>query len=292
MVKVALCVIGRGENSYAVEFVEYYKKIGFEKIFIYDNNYNGEEHFEDVLSPFINDGFVEIVNWRNRKGQAQAEAYMDCYEKHGGEYDWMAFFDFDEFLTFNEEKGIHTVSDWLSMDAFKESQMVRVNWMLYGDCGQLTRKEGGVLERFTTPLPRNFSSNNKPGKFITFDNWYVKCLVRGRLPELKWNKGVHVPSTKLTCVTDAEGNAVKSTSDMMDYKYGVAWLRHFTTKSLEEYIDVKVKRGGFPDNGFGKGSDYFKRNDYFHTYYVYNRDTIVNHFLNIIEEEKKKRSQK
>jgi hypothetical protein len=56
--KVALCVIGRLENQYAVEYVEYYKSLGFDKIFIYDNNHDGEEHFEDVLQTYIDDGLV------------------------------------------------------------------------------------------------------------------------------------------------------------------------------------------------------------------------------------------
>lgn len=41
--KVSVCVIGRMENLYAVEFVEHYKSIGVDKIFIYDNNHNNEE---------------------------------------------------------------------------------------------------------------------------------------------------------------------------------------------------------------------------------------------------------
>ena len=45
--KVALCCIGRLENQYAVEFVEHYKKLGFDKIFVYDNNHSDEEYFED-----------------------------------------------------------------------------------------------------------------------------------------------------------------------------------------------------------------------------------------------------
>ena len=290
--KVTLCAIGRGENSYAVEFVEYYKKIGFSKIFIYDNNFNGEEHFEDVLSPFIDEGFVEIVDWRNRKGQAQAEAYMDCYAKHGNECDWMAFFDFDEFLTFNEDKGITTVDKWLSIEGFKDTQLIRINWMVYGDCGHLTREEGGVLERFTTPLPQNFSKNSKIDGFLTFDNWYVKCIVRGKLPEVKFERGVHVPSTKFDHVSIADGSKYSKSAFTSGPNYDVAWIRHFTTKSLEEYIDVKVKRGGFPDNVFGKGSEYFKRNDFFHIYYTYNRETIVNHFMDYISKEKQKRSKK
>lgn len=34
--KVALCCIGKLENRYSKEFVEYYKTIGFDKIFIYN----------------------------------------------------------------------------------------------------------------------------------------------------------------------------------------------------------------------------------------------------------------
>ena len=65
--KVALCCIGRLENQYAVEFVEWYKKIGFDKIFIYDNNHDGEEYFENVLQSYIDEGFVEITEYRGRQ---------------------------------------------------------------------------------------------------------------------------------------------------------------------------------------------------------------------------------
>ena len=59
--KVALCCIGRLENQYAIEFVEYYKQLGIDKIFIYDNNYDEEEHFEDVLQEYIDENIVEII---------------------------------------------------------------------------------------------------------------------------------------------------------------------------------------------------------------------------------------
>ena len=85
--KVALCCIGRLENRYAVEFVEFYGiHHGVDKIFVYDNNYDGEEHFEDVLQPYIDGGLVEIVDFRN-KSICQLEAYQDCYDRHGNEYD-------------------------------------------------------------------------------------------------------------------------------------------------------------------------------------------------------------
>ena len=43
MSKIALVAIGRRENLYAVEFVEHYQKLGFDNIYILDNNH--EEDF-------------------------------------------------------------------------------------------------------------------------------------------------------------------------------------------------------------------------------------------------------
>ena len=77
---IALCCIGRRENRYAREFVEHYQRLGFDKIYLCDNNRDGEEYFEDVLSPFIESGFVEILDYRNRSG-VQRDAYEDVYKK-------------------------------------------------------------------------------------------------------------------------------------------------------------------------------------------------------------------
>lgn len=64
--RTCLVAIGRRENLYAREFVEWYKKLGFDNIIIMDNNYDGEEHFEDVLQEYIDQGFVIIENYRNQ----------------------------------------------------------------------------------------------------------------------------------------------------------------------------------------------------------------------------------
>ena len=76
--KVALCVIGRMENRYAVEYVEHYKGLGFDKIFVYDNNFGDEEHFEEVLQPYVDEGFVEIVNFRDIAAGIVVGRYFCC----------------------------------------------------------------------------------------------------------------------------------------------------------------------------------------------------------------------
>ena len=51
--KICICSIGKNENLYAKEFVEHYKSIGIDKIFIYDNNDIQGESFETILSDYI-----------------------------------------------------------------------------------------------------------------------------------------------------------------------------------------------------------------------------------------------
>ena len=145
--EIALCCIGRRENRYAREFVSYYKSIGFDKIFICDNNHDGEEHFEDVLGDYIESGFVEVLDYRN-KGGYQGHAYTDVYKEYGKRYQWIAFFDFDEYLTIVDGSDIHQL-----MSRYDDFNCVLFNWMNYGDNGLLKDDGRDLLERFTEPLP-------------------------------------------------------------------------------------------------------------------------------------------
>ena len=145
--RIALVAIGRRENLYAVEFVEHYKKIGFDNIFILDNNHDGEEHFEEVLQPYVDDDFVKIIDYRNQVN-CQMRAYTEAYEKINKEYDWIAFYDFDEFLLVN---GMD-VKDWLSRFP-DDCQEVLVNWMCMTDSNLVHYDDRPLMDRFRTPMP-------------------------------------------------------------------------------------------------------------------------------------------
>jgi hypothetical protein len=160
--KTLLCCIGRLENDYIREFVEYYKILGVSNICLYDNNFDGEEDFRDVIGDDIESGFVILKDWRNKK-LAQLEAYNDCYATYGKEYDWVLFFDIDEFMFINSDRNI---SDYLSRNEFKDYDMIHVNWLIFGD-GGLTENDGKpLLLRITTPLDINHKTTyNFPDNF-------------------------------------------------------------------------------------------------------------------------------
>jgi len=129
--KVGLCIICKRENLYIQEFVNYYKKIGYNHIFIYDNNNVDEENFDTVLKKEIEENFVTIVDYRGRNNNHQLfEAYIDCYEKNNKNFDWLSFFDIDEFLELTNNTSIQELLD---NKRYKNCQNIKFNWLIYTD---------------------------------------------------------------------------------------------------------------------------------------------------------------
>lgn len=212
---VAICAIGRNENRYAPAFVAHYQKLGVKKIFLYDNGFSGEERLSDVLK----DANVEIIDWRNRQNE-QCQAYNDCYQRHGHEYAWIGFFDFDEMLNIGKRKSLPKL-----MDGYKDADAVLINWRIIRDNGEMLPPETCV-------------KYNRP------ESDHVKALVRGGLRgQLFGHQQPHIPTAQpLKCVNPS-GVKVKQ-EPLVKYDFAVMTLDHYTTRTAEEFLQ-KVKRG-FP----------------------------------------------
>lgn len=238
--KVALCCIAKMENDYIREFVDYYQKLGFDKLYLYDNNNLEGERFEELLEDYLLLGFVEIIDFRGKK-ICQLEAYQNCCDIHRLDYDWIAFFDCDEYLTFND--GTSNIHDFLNRNIFDSCQLIHVNWMTYGDNEMLDNDGRNVIERFKEPIkPLNFKKTINSGNF-SFNN-HIKTFVRGGV-SVHWDKSPHTPSDKYYRCCTCDGRFVENTP-FNSFDYHIAYLKHFTTKTIGEYVRIKMKRG-FPD---------------------------------------------
>lgn len=233
--KIALCAIGRLENRYAREFVEHYLSIGFDKIFIYDNNQGDEEHFEDVLIGYEN---VEIIDWRNRRGRTQREAYTDFYAREGANYQWIAFFDFDEFLTITDGRDIHKF-----MKDYDDADCLVVNWKNMTDSGLIRYEDKPLAERFTEALPDD--REDVCGNVI---NSHIKSIVRGGLTELQWAANPHIPSSPGLRIVNTDDEKVEQ-KPFQPILHSKAFLRHYSTKTIEEWLTIKKVRR-FPEPDF------------------------------------------
>ncbi len=222
--KILLCCIGRKENLYIRDYVEYYKNIGFTNICLYDNNYDGEEDFRDVISDYIDDGFVILKNYRNLSS-AQLDAYSECYSEYGGVYDWIAFMDIDEYITLVKH---NTIDKYLSQEKFNGFNLLKLNWMIYGDNDKVKYENKPVLERFTVPCDLNLNL------YYEFpQNYHIKSIVRGGLGYIRWQTP-HNPVI-YGCSCNNIGERIEDSAfSVMNYEE--AYIKHFTTKTAEEYL--------------------------------------------------------
>lgn len=251
--KILLCCIGRQENAYIREFVEYYKILGVDNICLYDNNRDGEEDFRDVIGDYIDNGFVILKDFRNKK-ICQFEAYDDCYKTYGNDYSWIMFFDIDEFMFIN---CCPTIKDYLSMPIFNEYDMIHINWLLFGDGGQIKNDGRGLLQRITEPLDLNMATSYKIP-----DTFHTKSIIRGGMEPPLWLATPHTPSNAIKCC-NSYGLPCEGASPFTPYDFRNAGLRHFTTKTAEEFAE-KVNRGfcdGNPTTKENMIKQFFQRNE-------------------------------
>ena len=235
--KIGLCTLCKDENLYIQEFIDYYKNLGYDHIFLYDNNDINGERPEDVIKKDIDEGFVSVINYRGDRDKPIFRIYIDCYEKNNKNYSWLSFFDIDEYLVL-KPKGIK-IKEALNNKRYKNCQNVKFNWVLYSDDEKLHYENKPVQERFTTPLFNNIL------------NQHVKTTVRGNLPTNYWVKATnpHTGENDYICCSSS-GKIISNKSPYnkpYDYEYG--YIKHYRTKSIEEYIK-KIKKGK-PDGEVG-----------------------------------------
>ena len=78
---IALCTMGKKENLYVKEFIDYYIKLGIDHIFIYDNNDpNTEKIIDKIESRYKNK--VTVYETSEKKITNQAGSFTDCYQNN------------------------------------------------------------------------------------------------------------------------------------------------------------------------------------------------------------------
>lgn len=134
-IKCVLVCIAKEEILYIQEFIDYYLKLGFYNIFIYDNSDNNE------LKPFSNEK-VKVLPFPGFKKQVLA--YNHFLSNYKNEYDYVAFLDVDEFLVLKQHRNIR---DFCLH--YIPSGALAINWYFFGNNGNTKYDPRPVLDRFT-----------------------------------------------------------------------------------------------------------------------------------------------
>lgn len=263
-IKVALCTMGKKENLYIKEYVDYYIKLGIDHIFIYDDNEPNTEKISDI----INDKYKNIVTiYENIKDtiKNQSMAFTTCYNNNKNNFNWFIMFDMDEYLYIIND----TLKNYLSNTIFNKCDFIKINWAFPKDNNLLHYDPRTLFDRFKGP-------------YIKSD--FVKSIIRGNISDLKyWVHSPFIsPQRNITC--NNEGKQIFydiMNFEILPFTSEKAFIIHYRFKSTEEFIN-KYKRGY--SNWFGSKIDDFlklKIEEYFQ------ENKITFEKINYIEKELK-----
>jgi len=245
-------VLKEKKNLYVREYVDYYKKIGIDKIFIYDNNEKNDEKFDLVLKDYIENGLVEIVDIRGKEAP-QFEAMEDCRKKNFKNYDWLLFYDMDEFLFL---RNFSNIKDFLKQKHFDKCQRIQLNWYIHTDNNLFYYDNRTLAQRFPE---KKFATNGK----ILILSKVVKSMLRGNIDVNI--TGVHNLNFNLIGCNgfgQIKKISLTQTKEPDNYYY---YIDHYWSKSTEEFVN-KVNRGDV-NQGFRNDKYNMERMYY---YFLYN----------------------
>jgi hypothetical protein len=130
--KVVLVCIAKDEDFYLDEWLEYNKKLGFDEIVMYENDWRC-----NIEKPFLRKIQMDGLN-------KQLEAYNDFIFNRKEDYNYAAFIDCDEFIVLRKHNNIKEF-----LEEYGNPKGIAINWHRYGSLGKLTRKSNSLLKTFT-----------------------------------------------------------------------------------------------------------------------------------------------
>ena len=146
-------------------------------------------------------------------------------------YTWLSYYDIDEFLELKPNNIL--IEEFLENERFKNCQNITINWIVYSDNELLKYENKSIVERFTKK-----SLDIGP-------NIHIKSTVRGNLSHNYW-KYSNTPNSSLESRIIACSSSGNKTNPIINFvsppDFTNAFLRHYTTKTVEEYIQ-KIKKG-------------------------------------------------
>ena len=216
---LAVCAIAKNEGPYFKEWIDWHRKMGVEKFYIYDNE--STDCTKEVLAPYIAEGIVDYCYFPGRK--RQLAAYDDCFEKHRTDARWIAVIDLDEFIVPVKDS---TIPEFLQK--LEDYSSVEINWLVYGSGGAKQREPGGVMERFR--------KHSRPDHIL---NRHVKSIVDPR--RVCSMIGCHEAARLEGKACDSHGNRITRGFRDREPQQDVIRINHYAVKSYEEFLQKRAR---------------------------------------------------
>ncbi|MCE3026004.1 glycosyltransferase family 2 protein [Salinicola sp. DM10] len=260
--KLAIAAIVKDEMDSLAEWVAYHRVIGADHFLIADNG--STDGTREWLMSLDQEAWLQHVDVATPpETPPQLVAYDKLMSICPPDVDLVCFIDADEYvMPMNEQSPEQDpkacLHRWLE-SRFQNSSVsaVVINWACFGSSGHKFRQEGLVIERFQMRAKKEFPPNH-----------HYKTILRRSAFSRMVNP--HHPEVISGDIVDANGEAF----DFYQFRNGsrkpglsqkVLWepvrINHYLTKSVEEFVLKKSRRGSAARVGYEKNRKYFESHD-------------------------------
>lgn len=226
---VAMCCVFKNEAKYLPEWIEFHKKQGVSKFYLYNNL--STDKWKETLAPYIDSGLVEVIDWPYESQKQsdwniiQCNSYLDCINRVKDKFTWCVFLDADEFI-FVVNGG--SLPEFLK--PYRRYPGVMVNWVMYGTSHLLRVPEGEKLVDnllWRAPIDyehnRNFKTIVRPKEVIGCENPHYFIYKNGNL------------------AVD-ENMCRKKNEEMITVSVNYLRINHYWSRDAEFFFKVKLPR--------------------------------------------------
>jgi hypothetical protein len=231
-ISTAICCITKNcPEAYMTEWALYHLSIGFDKLFLYNNNDKPLTLPEDkriIQIPF------------NIRDKPQMPAYHQYINTYRNNIDWTAFIDDDEYIVLKEHACIQEL-----LKGYSAYSGLGLPWRMFGSSGQDKRPSGGRICHFTSCAPVHYPPNN-----------HIKTIAK-----TEFISGMGCPHS---CVY-SKGWAVNLKQQRIDGPFtqacpeDVAYIHHYFTGSREDWQERRARPR--PDSGTMRSWEEFDLTD-------------------------------
>lgn len=217
--KTAICAIIKNEHKYLKEWLDYHFSIGFNEVYLYED-YGSLSHsaitseYENVhLDKYDEEMMKEekkIIEFGSYRQKILFEWFID---KHKIDIDWTLFIDVDEYLTFEGDYDL----DWF-FDRYSEYSAIRLMCKTYNAGGHIYYDNAPTFMKYTD---------------LSYFREDCKIFVNMKHLIPFFNAPHDCPFA-----TNTDFTGFASTKS-----YDFAYLRHYTTRSWEEWCEKVLQRG-------------------------------------------------
>jgi len=247
----------KNEHKYLDEFIQYHLNIGINHIIIAED-YDSKTH-KNIIDKYNNVTLLSVLDFYDTEEKKQRVIYEKThlfkmqsnylrnglqFIKNNYNYDWCFVIDVDEYITIeNKHKSLNDV-----LSVFNEYDAILLQWENYGANGLIYAPDytkQGIIDTYTQKIGFQKSDENK---------WFEKV-------KTIYNMNTYNNTFRSDHLPKSDSNWCKTnfSQDKEKIVYDKIYIRHYITKSWEEYIWKIYLRGMFHPKHRGYNS-FFEMN--------------------------------